>query len=74
MPHFNKLILFICVFVAPSLLAGTFEEAEKAYWNGQYTLAASIWEPMAKAGDADAQRTAGGRAGEGGGGQRGDRR
>ncbi|WP_373090872.1 tetratricopeptide repeat protein [Zhongshania sp.] len=55
MPHFNKLILFICVFVAPSLWAGTFEEAEKAYWNGQYTLAASIWEPMAKAGDADAQ-------------------
>ena len=55
MPHFNKLILFICVFVAPSLWAGSFEEAEKAYWNGQYKLAASIWEPMAKAGDADAQ-------------------
>lgn len=55
MPHFNKLILFICVFVAPSLWAGSFEEAEKAYWNGQYKVAASIWEPMAKAGDADAQ-------------------
>ncbi len=55
MPHFNKLILFICVFVAPFLWAGSFEEAEKAYWSGQYKLAASIWEPMAKAGDADAQ-------------------
>ena len=55
MPHFNKLILFICVFVAPFLWAESFEEAEKAYWNGQYKVAASIWEPMAKAGHADAQ-------------------
>jgi len=53
--HLKPLLVFLCLCLTTSTYAGPLEDGHDAYDAKHYQQAFSLWEPLAKQGNADAQ-------------------